>query len=263
MPVQFTCSTCGQPFMGRPSSAARYCSRDCWHARPKKADIAAYACEQCGKRFHRPPSSFRNTARMFCSPQCFGLAAQATDDNGRSLHRPGVYALIQASTNTAYIGSSRNLAIRRRDHFSALRSGRHYVPALQAAWALRSGEEISFSVLEHVADESRLIAREQAWIDRFVADGWALFNQSPTAGSSLGVTRDDAQRRAMRQNPKRRFRGKLSRADVLAIKAGAAQGATLTDMAQQYGVHRHTIYMIASGRAYGDIHAATTEASDV
>lgn len=253
MPVQFICLTCGSTFEDRPSRASRYCSRSCWNARPKKADTPQYTCETCGDRFHRPKSSFRRTSHIYCSIQCAGSPKRLLDPNGRPLARPGVYAILHTPSGSAYVGSTKNISRRWGDHRSALKSGRHTIKPLQHAWTTDGKSAFEFVVLEDVINLDNLLAREQAWMDQYQATGVTLFNVSPLASSTAGMKQRAEVIARAKADPSRRFRGKLSKVDVLAIKAKLINTVDYLALASEYGVHRHTIYMIATGRMFADV----------
>jgi len=114
-----------------------------------------------------------------------------------------------------YVGSTVNLARRERDHRYQLNRGKHYARHLQRAWNKYGSQAFEWSVLEYVPTEGLtieefrllLITREQYHIDGHDAVRRG-FNQSPKAGSCLGVklaaealaNHSEASRR-MAQNP--------------------------------------------------------------
>ena len=69
----------------------------------------------------------------------------------------GVYAICNLFDGraTAYIGSSKDIERRWRDHVALLRSGRHPNPYLQAAWDKYGEAAFEFYVIEEVANEPR------------------------------------------------------------------------------------------------------------
>lgn len=103
----------------------------------------------------------------------------------------GIYAI--AGAGKTYIGSAVCLARRWKAHQQALRSGIHRNIHLQRAWDKHGEEAFTFSVLEIVADPSRLIECEQQWID-CTRD---LYNLCPTAGSHLGAKRSEQTKQRM------------------------------------------------------------------
>ena len=78
----------------------------------------------------------------------------------------GVYAIVQRSSGHVYVGSSRDVFRRWRDHVRCLSSGRHHSPALLDAWLLDGMEAFWFVVLEQCPLDD-LAIREQAWLDSF------------------------------------------------------------------------------------------------
>jgi group I intron endonuclease len=98
----------------------------------------------------------------------------------------GIYAIINRNNLKIYIGSAVCLATRRRLHKGDIRRRNHHSKYLQKA-ALKEPEAFEFSVVETVSDKSKLIAREQFWINFYKSylpkNG---YNLCPVAGSRLG-----------------------------------------------------------------------------
>lgn len=108
------------------------------------------------------------------------------------LNRPGIYKIICTVNNKIYVGSAKNLRIRKRLHFSHLSAGKHKNAHLQAAYNLYSKEVFEFIVIEYVDDFNELLTREQFWLDETKCyDNSIGFNICRIAGSSLGIKRTD------------------------------------------------------------------------
>lgn len=95
-----------------------------------------------------------------------------------------IYQIVIAGGGKTYIGSAHDLKSRQKGHLSLLRKDRHHSRALQNAVHKHGVESISWIILEEVEDRSRLIEREQVWLDAFKG---RLYNTSPTAQSRLGA----------------------------------------------------------------------------
>jgi len=79
---------------------------------------------------------------------------------------PGIYKLEDDVTGEIYVGTSRNLQNRKRDHKYDLRKGNHRNPNVQSAYNL--GHSFSFAVLEYLplgSTDDFLVRREQEWFD--------------------------------------------------------------------------------------------------
>lgn len=96
---------------------------------------------------------------------------------------PGIYLIVNAVNHHMYVGSTYNLRKRYYDHFYALRKGTHKNSHLQSAYDLYGSDAFAFCVVDHVSDISKLIEREQLFID-FVKP---VYNKAPAAGSTLGM----------------------------------------------------------------------------
>jgi group I intron endonuclease len=259
MPVQSTCLTCGAVIIDVPSRRRQFCSNACRFNRPRKADNPSYPCEACGTMVHRKPSHLKRYRRVICSMKCWAALNLDKDDNGISLHRPGVYGIVHVPSGRTYIGSSKDISKRWTRHRVMLRSGISASLSLQSAWNIFGEDAFRFIVLEDVTNTSALLDCEQAWVDRYRADGISLFNVSPLVKSTSGMKQRDEVRARAAADPNRHFRGKLSETMVRTIKARLAGGSDYGALAVEYNVHRHTIYMIATGRTYPDVHAADSE----
>jgi group I intron endonuclease len=77
----------------------------------------------------------------------------------------GVYAITNSVTGGFYIGSSTNLVIRKRNHFTDLRCGVHCNPHLQSSWNKHGADAFRWEVValvdedETLATEGRLLAK--------------------------------------------------------------------------------------------------------
>lgn len=102
----------------------------------------------------------------------------------------GIYKILNKGNGKAYVGSAVNLRNRCKQHCRHLASGAHHSIKLQRAWDKYGEYSFTFIVLELVPDKTVLIKREQFWIDRLMAFGDAGYNCAPSAGSNLGIKRN-------------------------------------------------------------------------
>jgi group I intron endonuclease len=77
----------------------------------------------------------------------------------------GIYAIRNAVTGQAYIGSSDDIPRRFRQHRAELLAGRHSNPRLQRAWIKYGPDAFDFEVVCPVPDGEDLIQVEQQHID--------------------------------------------------------------------------------------------------
>ena len=77
----------------------------------------------------------------------------------------GVYQIINMKNNKMYVGSSKNIENRWKKHIYDLNNKTHHNKHLQNAWNKYSEENFEFEVIEYVSNETRLIEREQYWMD--------------------------------------------------------------------------------------------------
>lgn len=95
----------------------------------------------------------------------------------------GIYKIENTINVNIYVGSAVNLYVRLGDHRSGLRANKHANTILQNAWNKYGESAFVFSVLEVVHDKTKLIEREQYYIDTLNP----YYNICRTAGSRLGV----------------------------------------------------------------------------
>lgn len=82
----------------------------------------------------------------------------------------GIYKIENIKNNKKYIGSSKNIEKRFRDHKKNLETGKHHSIKLQRAWNKTKNKNIfSFEVIEEVKDIKNLKKREQYYIDLYDA----------------------------------------------------------------------------------------------
>lgn len=76
----------------------------------------------------------------------------------------GVYRIVNTTNGKVYIGSSKNIEKRFRQHQYQLRKGTHHSPLLQRSWKVHGEGSFLFEILELCAEEN-LVSREQFWMD--------------------------------------------------------------------------------------------------
>lgn len=93
----------------------------------------------------------------------------------------GVYLILCTSNGDRYIGSSKDIATRKHNHWYNLRTGKSHNVHMQNAWNKYGPDSFTFEVLEIVTDVSSLTGREQYWIDLIRPE----FNKAKTATSGF------------------------------------------------------------------------------
>ena len=79
----------------------------------------------------------------------------------------GIYQIVNLVDGKKYIGSSNNLRVRKRTHFSNLRNNNHYNYYLQRAFNKHGEDNFSFEVIELVNTIEELLPREQYYIELY------------------------------------------------------------------------------------------------
>ena len=95
----------------------------------------------------------------------------------------GVYAITHTASGRQYVGSSVDIAKRWRQHRTTLNCKRHRSRFLERMWHKYGADAFSFTVLEYVPDVTRLLEREQFYLDTLKP----VFNTNPQASSRLGA----------------------------------------------------------------------------
>jgi group I intron endonuclease len=144
---------------------------------------------------------------------------EATPDNSSGV----IYLIRCARSHFVYVGSTIRTSRRRQYHFQQLRKLRHHCGHLQHAFNKYGEDAFAFAVVERVADDAFLRAREQFWMWRFAG---RLYNSAPEASGGSGGVMSDAQREAlvarMRGN---RFRRGIKRSpEEVAAREGLLDG---------------------------------------
>jgi group I intron endonuclease len=106
----------------------------------------------------------------------------------------GVYLIVNLYNQKYYIGSARNLASRKRNHFNELSRGVHRNTHLQRSY--NSNPQSLLMVLVEEVDEITLLTqREQWWMDELnVTDKTICYNVLNQANSLLGFKHSDETR---------------------------------------------------------------------
>lgn len=97
-------------------------------------------------------------------------------------------------TENCYIGSTVNFYGRKYTHFDALRKGRHTNKHLQSSFNKHGAQNFEFIILEQVGDKTKLIEREQHYLDELKPK----YNIRKIARSNLGVRLSEQAKQKLR-----------------------------------------------------------------
>jgi len=120
----------------------------------------------------------------------------------------GIYKITNLVNNKIYIGSAIRIDRRFYAHKSQLNKNCHVNRHLQNAWNQHGPESFAFERLEKVKSKSKLIEREQYYLDTLLYAQEFLkkedvrfselgYNLNPTAGSNLGVKYSEESKKKM------------------------------------------------------------------
>ena len=163
----------------------------------------------------------------------------------------GIYYIQNNVNGKRYIGSSVDVYRRIKCHLNNLRKGVHVNVHLSRAWSNVGETLFETGICEFVSDVSKLIEREQHWID---TEGY--YNIAPVAGSTLGFKQSDAfkaHRSALLTGAGNPMFGK-KRPEIGAIMRAIHTGRKLTDE------HKRKCSESLKGKAVGIPLSAETKA---
>lgn len=86
----------------------------------------------------------------------------------------GIYIIENVQTHKVYIGRSKNLSKRKKEHFRMLRKNVHHNIHLQRSFNKWGRKNFVFKVLEVCEKESVLFDREKFWLDYFYETDWRM-----------------------------------------------------------------------------------------
>lgn len=98
-------------------------------------------------------------------------------------NRKGIYLITNVINKKQYVGSSLNVYYRMQNHRCRLAKNNHKNPKLQNGYNKYGLSNFAFTILEFVEDKTKLLEREQYYIDTLKP--W--YNVLPIAGNVLGL----------------------------------------------------------------------------
>jgi len=127
-----------------------------------------------------------------------------------------IYAIVNSITKDMYVGSAISVRRRWKGHKYALKRGTHHSPKLQNAVNKYGLDIFNCEIIQLVEDKSKLIEREQFWIDFFKP----TYNGRPVAHSPFGTRHTEETKEKMSAAHKgRRFSAEHC-ANISAAKKG-------------------------------------------
>lgn len=146
----------------------------------------------------------------------------------------GIYKIKNIVNNFSYIGSSKDIKRRFRDHKYFLRSNKHTSIFLQRSWNKYGENSFIFEIIEIVELQENLENREQYYIDNTKC----LYNLCKTAGNKFGYKHSDETKRKISEANKGRkvsdetklLLSKLNKGKKLSEKTCAKISKSLTGL---------------------------------
>lgn len=96
----------------------------------------------------------------------------------------GIYAIVNARSGLAYVGSTVGFRRRWKQHKTDLRGSVHHNSHLQHSWSKYGESVFEFLVCEYVKDKEQLHVREQYWLDWHRLQA-GVYNHGPCARHPL------------------------------------------------------------------------------
>lgn len=94
-----------------------------------------------------------------------------------------IYKIDNIRSAKCYIGSAVDFKSRKRMHLHNLRTGTHHSAYLQRAYNIQGEQDFVFSIIESDIPRTKLLEREQFYIDLFNP----VYNVCKVAGSRMGI----------------------------------------------------------------------------
>ncbi len=131
---------------------------------------------------------------------------------GDMIMNMGIYSITNKVNGKRYIGSSKNIQIRWRNHKKLLKRGAHFSKHLQASWNKYGEESFIFEVICTVWDVEKLIEIEQTFLDLYrAADNKFGYNSGDCAENPMrGKKHTDESRKKMSEALKGKYCGEKS-----------------------------------------------------
>lgn len=81
-------------------------------------------------------------------------------------NKKGIYKIVNLKSGKFYLGSTKNLKKRKREHFWALKKNEHNNPYLQNSFNKHGEKHFKFKIIEFVEDKEKLLSVEQRYLDK-------------------------------------------------------------------------------------------------
>lgn len=138
----------------------------------------------------------------------------------------GIYKITNLVNGKIYIGSAKDIPNRWRVHKSDLSLQKHGSITLQRSWNLHGEKAFKFEFIEHVANITKLVEREQHWLDLLKPYDLNIgYNILKIAGSRLGSKHTEefkAKRSAL-------YKGRKQSLDIVAKRVASNTGKKRTE----------------------------------
>lgn len=167
----------------------------------------------------------------------------------------GVYAIKNKKNGKVYVGSTQDLRIRKNQHFSDLRCGRHPNTYLQRSFSKHGESAFEWIVLEEVESIDVLAECELSWINKLDATNSSIgFNIAlDTVSPMRGREHPSAGKKRPQVSGQSHHNSKLTEHDVREIFRLHENGMNQGEIAEKFGIKRGNVSMILTGKAWSHL----------
>jgi hypothetical protein len=181
------CQFCNKKFGRIAGLKRRFCSKDCW------IQYQVINRLNVPKKLRQGPT-VKGIKKYKLPNKDITKVAISLIGKGIS----GIYAIVHKISKKAYIGSAINVEKRWSEHKHDLNLNDHDNDYLQKAWNKYGADAFECILLEEVSDLSKLVSREQYWIDKFKTyEDWNGYNIRKVAESNFGLKHTSETRKKM------------------------------------------------------------------
>lgn len=151
-----------------------------------------------------------------------------------------IYQILNTVNQNRYIGSSKKIEIRFKNHKKELKSGNHHCIALQRAWNKYGEENFIFETIKETNEEN-IILDEQLEINKYTL-GKNIYNSNPIAGLPPVFKGED------------RYNAVLTNEQAKEIRKEYNENNNInsTELAKKYNVNAGVIKTIVKNETYCD-----------
>lgn len=169
-------------------------------------------CNRCKEELPAIKKHFdvgkRNTDGLIpVCKKCVHLDYLKRKQKQQAIAKKGVYKIVNTYNGKTYVGSSKNIQNRIKNHISTLKNNYHRSKELQDEYNAQNKNGFEFIIIEEVEDEKLLFERETHWIGELESTtpekGYNI--KAPIEGTGLSRPMSEDEREAISKRLKNRY----------------------------------------------------------